>query len=751
MRIFACILVAISVSGPARAQSPVLMGGYDAARTNADLSETVLTPSSVSPSQFGRLFTLPADGQIWAQPLYLPGVAIPGEGTHNVVYVATAHNTVYAYDADSAGPPLWSLNLGPSVPSTAYNSAGYTYTDITPELGILGTPVIDPAGATLYVVAATLENGAFRFRLHALDAAAGTEKFGAPVVISGAVTGYGNDNEDGVVRFNAAQHIQRPALLLLNGVVYVAFGSHGDEGVWHGWIMGYSAANVRQQTAVFNTTPNGYGGSLWDSGRGLSADDQGNIYAVTANGTTDESSNYSENVLKLNAALKVTDWFAPSDAATLNDDDGDLGSSGAVLLPGNLLLTGGKQGLFYLLDSTKLGGTVANDAQIPQSFAAANVGIFNLAVWNRAGGPVFYLAGGNAPVEAFSFFKSQFVTTPSSVSASGFAVPFNGMTVSANGGTPGSGILWMITADDWPLPSSGTLHAFNADNLGEEIWNSSLNLTRDALGQFTKFVNPTVANGKVYAASGSGSLSVYGMLAPGTNSPPTITGLVNGANYASGGMAPGEVVSIFGQNLGPQALAQGTFDGNGNLTTSIAGTQVTFNGVPAPLLYASAPVVSAIVPFEVSAANAVSVQVTAGGASSEALTLPGATTAPGIFTEDASGNGQAAVLNQDYSLNSDANPATPGSVIMVYATGGGVTNPSLGTGIISGAAQLAAPVTATIGGQPAPVIYAGQAGGEVAGVMQVNVQVPEGVSGDPTVVLTVGGVSTQTTATVAVK
>lgn len=744
------LIAAAGVAVICHGQVPVVTGGYDPGRTNADLNETILTPSSVNAVQFGRLFMLPADGQIWAQPLYLPNIDIPEQGTHDVVYFATAHNTVYAYDADAAGPPLWSLNLGPSVPSSTYDTATRTYADIAPEIGIIGTPVIDPSSGTLYVVAATLENGVCYYRLHALDTAAGTEKFGAPVAIGGTVAGNAEDGTDGVVTFNPAQHIQRPALLLLNGVVYVAFGSHGDEGIWHGWIMGYNASNVQQQTAVFNTTPNGYGGSLWDSGRGLSADAQGNIYAVTANGTTDESTDYSENVLRLTANLEVADWFAPSDATLLNDDDGDLGSSGAVLLPGNLLLTGGKQGLAYLLNSAQLGGAVANDTQTLQSFPAASVGIYNMAVWDRSGGPVLYMAGGNAPVEAFPFFGNQFVTTPSSVSSSDYAVAFNGMTVSANGGTPGSGILWMMTADSWPLPAAGTLHAFNADNLSEELWNSSINITRDASGEFVKFVNPTVANGKVYAATGSGALAVYGVLPPDTNSTPAITGLVNGANYANGGVAPGEVVSIFGQNLGPQTLTKGSFDGNGNLTTSIAGTQVTFNGVAAPLVYASAFAVSAIVPFEISNVSPVSVQVTAAGATSTPQMLQGVTTAPGIFTDDSSGNGQAAVLNQDYSLNSDTNPAAPGSAVIIYATGGGVTNPALQTGAISPAAQLTAPVTATIGGQPANVLYAGQAGGEVAGVMQVNLQIPQGVTGDLAVVLTVGGVLSQATATVAV-
>jgi uncharacterized protein (TIGR03437 family) len=741
-----CIVVAVTAAlGQTTA---VLTGGYDTGRTNANLNETALTPATVSPAGFGRLFQLPADGQIYAQPLYQGNVTVAGQGVHNGVFFATEHNSVYAYDADTAAPPLWTVNLGPSVPSSAYGS----YTDITPEIGILGTPVIDPSTGTLYVVAATVENGTYYYRLHALDTGSGVEKFGAPVVISASVEGSGIDNVNGVVTFTALQHIQRPALLLLNGVVYVAFGSHADNSPWHGWIMGYSAANVQNQTAVLNTTPNSWGGAVWHSGRGLSADSQGNIYAVTGNGVTDEVTEYSDNVLRLNPGdLTVSDWFAPSDVQTLDDDDDDLGASGAVLIPGtNLLITGGKQGDAYVLDAGALGHMTAS-AQYPQNFQA-NGGTFNMALWNRSSGPVLYLHGGNAPVDAYTFTGSRIDSAPSSQSSSAYPAPYEGMAISANGGNAGSGILWMVAADVWSFPTTGTLHAFNADDLSSELWNSSMNIGRDALGTFTKFANPTVANGKVYVPTSSGVLAVYGPLGSTTGGAPVITGLVNAASYSSGGVAPGEIVNIFGQNLGPQALVTGSYDSNGNLNAAVGGTQVTFDGIPAPVLYASAFVVAAIVPFEVAGANQNSVQVSYNGSLSPAESFDPAATAPGIFTSDSSGSGQADVLNEDYSLNSEENPTAPGSVVMVYATGGGQTTPPDSTGSTEESpAQVAASVSATIGGQPAPVIYAGQAPGEVAGVMQVNLQVPNGVSGSVPVVLTIGGVSSQATATIAVQ
>jgi hypothetical protein len=239
-----------------------LTGGNDNYRTNANLNETILTPSSVKSASFGQLFSLSVDGQIYAQPLYQQNLTMADGSLHNVVFIATMHNSVYAFDADLPSTPLWTVNLGPSVPSANYTSIDGDYNDILPENGILSTPVIDPNTGTLYAVAATLENGNYLYRLHALDTGSGTEKFGAPVVIKARVTGIGMDSVNGSVSFDASQHIQRPALLLSNGVVYVAFGSHGDALPYHGWIMSYSAQNVQTRLGVFNASPNGFGGAI---------------------------------------------------------------------------------------------------------------------------------------------------------------------------------------------------------------------------------------------------------------------------------------------------------------------------------------------------------------------------------------------------------------------------------------------------------------------------------------------------------
>jgi uncharacterized protein (TIGR03437 family) len=740
-------------AGTARAQQNVLTANYGNARTNSDANESILTPFSVNPSSFGQLFSLSVDGQIYAQPLYQEKVSVAGQGTHNVVFVATMHNSVYAFDADAPAMPLWTVNLGPSVPAANYQSDFGSYTDISPENGILGTPVIDPVTGTLYAVAATFEKGAYYYRLHALDTGSGAERFGGPATIAGQVTGIGDSSTYGEVPFVALQHIQRPALLLLNGIVYVSFGSHGDGAPYHGWIFGYSAQNVGNLVSIFNPTPNGSGGAIWQSGRGPAADDAGNIYVVSSNGDTDDNTNFSDNVLRLSGnATGVADWFSPFNVQALNDSDEDLGAAGALLIPGtNLLVTGGKQGTVYVLDKTALGHTNATDGQIVQSFDAGAFGIFNMALWNRPDGPILYVQTANASVCAYKLSGKQFNTTPAAHSPDGFPVPFQGMTISSNGVQSGTGILWVTEADSWPLPSSGTLRAYNAEDLSE-IWNSVMN-PGDALGGFSKFANPTVANGKVYVPNSSNQLIVYGLNGGGiTGRAPAVTSVVNAASYVSGPIAPGEIVAIFGQNLGPQNLVIGSFDGEGRMRSLLAGTQVTFDGLPAPLLYSSGGAVAAIVPYEIAGEDSIAFQISSNGQISDSMNLPAAPAAPGVFSADASGSGPGAILNQDYSLNSAANPAAAGSIVVIYATGGGQTNPAAADGSITmGAAPLAADVSVTVGGQPAQILYAGNAGGEVAGAMQINLQLPAGVSGQVPVVVTVGGQASQATVTVAIR
>jgi len=751
MRTYFPLLQALILSGAVAQGQSVLTGNYTNSRTNANLSETALTPVTVGPGSFGKLFSLAVDGQIYAQPLYMPNVTVSGK-THNVVFVATMHNTVYAFDADTASTALWSVNLGTPVPTSKYTSDTGTYTDITPENGILGTPVIDPSTGTLYAVAATLESGSYFYRLHALDIGTGKEKFGSPAVIAAQVNGTGDSSSNGIVQFKPQQHLQRPALLLLNGLVYISFGSHGDAVPFHGWIVAYSAANVQSQVAVFNPSPNGTGGAFWQSGRGLAADELGNIYGVTSNGTTDGITAFSSCVLKLAPGkLSVADWFAPYNYQFLDDTDDDLGAAGAVFVDGtNYLLAGGKQGVVYLMDRTKLGNTVPNDTQIPQRLDTGNSGIYNMTLWNRSGGPLLYLHTSNSPVTAWKLTGGNLGAAPVAHSVGGFDIPYQGMTLSANGSTPGSGVLWVLASDSYPLPSYAILHAYNADTL-TEVWNSDIS-SGDTIGAWVKFAAPTVANGKVFVPTADKDLLVYGLLTGVTShSAPTITGIVNAASYTDGPIAPGEIVAIFGDNLGPKSLVTGTFDKNNVLNTQIASTQVNINSVPSPLLYTSSGAVAAIVPYEAAGSSRISVQLTYNGLSSAKQTLPSAVAAPGVFSADSSGSGPGAILNSDYSLNTPANPAKKGGIVIIYATGGGQTNPAAKTGATTAVAEpLAAATSVTIGGVAAKVLYAGNAGGEVAGAVQLNVQLPAALTGTLPIMVTVGGQQSQATTTVSI-
>lgn len=729
----------------------VVTGNYDTSRTNANLAETQLVPASVRASSFGKLFSLSVDGQIYAQPLYLPNASIPGSGKHNVVFAATMHNTLYAFDADAPSTPLWSVNLGPSVPTANYQSDIGLYTDILPENGILSTPVIDPATGTLYAVAATFEDGSYYYRLHALDITSGAERFGAPAVITARVAGIGEGSVSAALPFDASMHLQRPALLLLNGVIYIAFGSHGDAPPFHGWMFGYSALNVQNQVSVLNTSPNGGGASFWQAGRGPAADADGNILAVTSNGDTDEVSAFGDNVLKLDPnTLAVRDWFAPFNFQVLDDTDNDLGTTGMLLIDGsNYMVTGGKQGVFYLLDRTNLGHVGSGDSEILQSVDTGSPGIFNMALWNRPDGPMLYLHTINSGVTAYRLTGGKFTPAPVAQSLAGFNMPYQGMAISANGATPGSGILWVLAPAADTLPVHAILHAYNAEDLSE-IWNSDLTAT-DALGAFTKFANPTVVNGRVYVPTSGNWLEVYGALPTATSGAnPVVTGILNAASYTEGPLAGGEIVELAGQNLGPKDVVVGTPDQAGILANQLSGTQVTFNGIPAPIVYTSADSVSAIVPFEVAGASTIVVQESWNGHSSAPISLSGAGASPGVFSADSSGSGPGAILNEDGTLNSPGNPAHRGATVIVYATGGGQTIPAAETGaVVLSSAPLAASVQATVEAEPAAVLYAGSAPGEVAGTVELKLQLPGDISGSAQLVISIGGQQSPATVTVS--
>jgi len=748
------ILTALFASWGA-AQVSVLTANYGPDRTNSNLQETQLTTGNVAPGSFGALGAFPADGEIFAQPLYVSGVTI-GQTAHNMLLIATEHNSVYAYDADQISPTLllWHVNLGPSISTSTITSSTGAYYDISPEIGILGTGAVDPVAGVLYVVAETLQSGAPVFQLHALDLTSGQEKMNGPVVISASVPVSGpGASGAGSLAFDPTQHIQRPGLLLVNGTVSVGFGSHGDEGLWHGWLMRYSASDLTQQLGVFLSTPTGNGGAIWQSGRGIVADDSGNTYFITGNGDYDGLQNFGESFVKLSGnTLGLSDWYTPANWQDLSENDYDL-SAGPAVIPGTHTLIGGdKSGNLYLVNGDSMGHLDSGDAA--QVFQAVNTYIFTFALWGRDDGAYVYVLEKDGSLNCFRVADGTFDIGPVSASAPTNGAPRIGMALSANGSQDGTGILWVTTGAYQEPSMPGVLHAFDASNLSNELWNSGMS-PQDNLNGFIKFVSPTVVNGKVYAAS-SASVVVYGLLTTsGSQTQPKIAAAGNSASYAPAAISPGELISIFGSNLGPANAAGLQLDAFGNVSMLLSGTQVQFDGLPAPMIFTAANQVNAIVPFGISASTS-QMQVLYRGQASAAFPITVLPATPGIFTAGASGAGQALAANQDYTINSSANPAAEGSVIVLYATGSGQTSPFVPDGSVVTAGFLprpALPVTASIGGQPATVLYAGGAPGMVVGVLQVNVQLPDGLAAGSSVpvTLTVGGQSSQAGVTIAVR
>jgi len=720
---------------PLAAQVSVLTYQYDASRAGANVQESVLTPAIVNSTQFGKLFSYSVDGVVYAQPLYVPSVAIPQKGLHDVVYVVTEHDSVYAFDADNNlglnSTPLWHvsfLNPTTGVTTVPYQDTGCS--QITPELGITSTPVVDAQSGTIYVVVMTKEvsgaNTNYVQRLHALDMTDGAERAGSPVVIQATVPGTGEGGKS--VTFNAKAYKQRAGLALWNGNIYTAWASHCDIGTYHGWLMAYDAKTLAQ-TAVYNNTPNGNEASFWAGGAAPAIDSDGNLYLVGGNGTFDAMGNgpdVGESYLKLstNGGLSLADFFTPYNYASLNGADLDVGSAGVALLGDeagssqhpHLMVGAGKEGRVYLLDRDNLGKlAVGSDSQIVQSLPGAIGGLFgNPAYFNRT----IYLCGSGDNLKAFQISGAHMNTSPSSQSAGKFGAPGCVPTISANG--TANGVVWI-------LESSGTLHAYDATNLATELYNSNQNRSRDALGASVKFSVPAVVNGKVYAGT-QNSLVVYGVLSG------IATGVANAASGDTSALAPGSIASVYGSGLATSIGIAGSFP----VPSTLGGATASVNSEGAPLFYAAPNQVNLQVPFD--ASGTVSVAIGIGGSAINAKGIPIHPTAPGIFLL---GQGQAAALNQDYSVNGAANPAAAGSAIAVYATGLGAVNPPVATGAQASGTTLSrvtATVTATVGGQAATVLFAGLAPG-YAGLYQVNLVVPQLSPGSYPVVITAGGVA----------
>jgi uncharacterized protein (TIGR03437 family) len=728
----------LTLGGIAHAQVNVLTANYDNSRTNANPQETILNPSSVNALTFGKLFTIPVDGVVYAQPLYISSLAISAQGTHNILMVATMHNSIYAFDADTPGPSYWQTNFGPSVPS-----ADYTFTDILPEVGILSTPVIDPASGTIYAIGNVKQNGAYSYQLHALDLATGMDTPGSPVQIQTATVA--------AVPFDPFQHLQRPGLLLSNGVLYIAFGSHADQIPFHGWLFAYDASTLVNK-AVFNTTATGLGSGIWQAGRGVVAAGDGSVMVITGNGDYDGVTNWGESVLRLSAAdLTLQDSFTRNNWFDLNGGDMDFGSAGLMLVPGsNSLVTGGKEGKLYTIDRTNMGRIEGSGPAVIQSLQAVIFGIFNLALFQSSQGDLVYLRGFNDALKAFPVDSTGSASNlASSVAGTTHNLPYDGLAVSSNGTDAATGIVWETTTENFYQPSPGLLYAYAAADVSRELWSSTLEPLRDGPGVFTKFANPTVANGKVYVPTSSGRVSVYGLT---DQSGMKITRVVHGGTGLDGPIAPGELIAIFGTNLA-SSNARSTAP-NGFLPVLLHGVRVLINGIPAPLVSIAPGEIDAIVPNDIAGFSTATVLVESPNGSTPAVSLPVSGAVPGLFTLDDSGSGPGAILNADITINGEHNRAQAGSMVVLYATGEGLpANPFAAAGaIVSSPSQPLLSVTVTIGGEPARVLFAGTAPG-LAGILQVNVLVPPDIAADGAVpvVLSVGEASSPFGVTLAVR
>ena len=738
----------------------VLTQHNDNGRTGANLQETVLNTSNVNTNQFGLLLARPVDDQVYAQPLVMTNVSIPGKGIHNLVIVATVNDSVYAFDADdlSVAAPYWHtsfLGANARAPrnSDMTGACGGNYQDFSGNIGIVGTPVIDPVTGTIYLVARTLENNTtFVQRLHALDVTSGLDLTN-PVVISATYPGTGAGSVGGIVTFDPQRQNQRPGLALVNGVVYVSWSSHCDWGPYHGWVIGYDASTLKQ-VVVFNDCPNGSNAGIWMSGQAPAADTNGNLYLSTGNGTVDTGGgpNRGESFLKLTrngAGLNVTSWFTPYNWQVLENGDIDLGSGGLLLIPGtSLAFGGGKEGIAYLVNRDNMGGLsgAASDTNVVQSFQVTPNELHGGAVWwDGPGGPYGYIWPAAVNLQQYRFDRAAGKFTLPALAQSPTAAPAGQpggiLTLTANGNATGSGIIWashQLTGDANQSVRPGILHAYDASNVAKELWNSQQLPSRDAVGNFAKFVPPTVANGKVYLATFSGQLDVYGLLP--TASPAQLT--VSPANLNFGSLITGQstsqsfqIINNGGQSLSGTATATSPFKISAgspfNLNAGQTGqVQVTFSPTTAGNFSnvvaftstggnsANTVTGSAVTPaqLQVSPVTLDFGTVAVGATSQASFTLTnkgGASLTNGTATIQGSGpftilSGASFALPAFGTTNLAIKfaPATTGafSNLIVFAgNGGNSTNPLIGTAAATPAAAFSA--SPTSGSAPLTVSF----------------------------------------------
>jgi hypothetical protein len=585
----------------ARGGVDVLTYHNDNSRTGDNLEETILTPANVNVNTFGKLFTYAVDGDVYAQPLYVSNLPMAGAGIHDVVFVATEHNSVYAFDADadtgSSGGLFWHVNLGPSVttPNPEFGNRYGGFKEIAPEVGITGTPVIDLATQTIYVDACTYEGSEYFHRIHALDIATGAERSFSPVVVSAAIPGNGVGGSNGMVVFDPEQQLQRSALTLASGILYVVYTGYADTDPYHGWILGFDAGDLRLSADhIFNTSPNStiadFGtnageAGIWMGGSGLAVDAGGDLYFATGNGTFNAlngsgGTEYGDTFLKLSTAhgISVADYFTPYNQAYLGSNDLDIGSGGALLVPEQpgpvpyVVLGAGKLGVIYVMNremfttgNNHYNATGNSDAVLQT--VALNGGNYSTPAYFNG---TVYFTPANGVTAAFSISKGMLSLPPASVGARTFPFPGATASVSANGNS--DGIVWTVER-----ANPGILIADDANDVATEIYNSDQAGLRDQLPAGTKFAIPTIANGKVFVG-GQSALSVFGLLPP-TNLP--AVGSYSGLFYGSSGVQIGQsgyltvTVSAQGHYLARLQLASslysfsGQFDGSGVASNSL--------------------------------------------------------------------------------------------------------------------------------------------------------------------------------------
>jgi hypothetical protein len=609
-----CAWVLLGVMSPALllAQTPtpvpVLTWRYDLGHAGQNTQETALNPSNVNANSFGKLFSVLVDSTVYAQPLYVPGLKMSDGLVHNVLFVATENDSIYAFDADSNGganaSPIWHASLltpaygaGSGAVAVPWQDNGSP--DVAPTVGITGTPAIDAATNTMFVVASTKENGAYFSRLHAINIISGKEQANSPVNITATVAGTGNGSSGGQLAFSALWENQRPALDFYNGYVYIGYAAHGDNGPWHGWLFAYNATTLQQTTALC-LSPNGVGAGVWAAGAGLPIDTSvsgGRMYVVTGNGTRSSappfttSSSYGESVVAFslaNGKITPVDEFTPFNYQVLNDHDWDQGSGGLLMPPDqqgsypHMLITGGKEGRIVVLNRDNLGGFASgasyntNALQDLSTVVPQARGFWSTpAYWN---GNVYFWAENNVPM-LFKLNGGVMDSTPDSQSTISSAFPDPTFSVSSDGAQ--NGIAWAVRSDQFNTKGAGVLYAWNGNDLTNTIYQSDANPARDSVGPANKFSIPVVTNGKVYVAAQK-EVDVYGLLnGQSTAAAPVIS--PNGGTFSTG-------QSVTLSSATPSAAIYYTLDGS---TPTAASTMyagaITINADTTLKAIASAP------------------------------------------------------------------------------------------------------------------------------------------------------------------